>query len=100
MQRWFYRDREFDVDDMDGWPLSKALRDELSALDLMVQPVSQEAKSLVVQVGPREPDAPQLERFAQRCGAATRACVMKPFWNLIDYTRADALSETVLQFEF
>jgi alpha/beta superfamily hydrolase len=88
------------VDDLDGWPLSKALRDELSALDLMAQPVSQEAKTVVVQVGPREQIAPQLERFAQRCGAETRAVVMKPFWNLIDYTRADALFEAVLQFEF
>jgi hypothetical protein len=60
------------VDDLDGWPLSKALRDELSALDLMAQPVSQEAKTVVVQVGPREQIAPQLERFAQRCGAACK----------------------------
>jgi alpha/beta superfamily hydrolase len=89
-----------DVDDIDGWPLSKALRDELGALDLMAQPVSQEAKSLVIQVGPRDQMAPSLERFAQRCGAATRAAVMKPFWNQIDYTRADALFEAVLQFKF
>jgi hypothetical protein len=54
----------------------------------------------VVQVGPREQLAPPLHRFSQNIGAATQTVVMKPFWNLVDYTRADALFESIADFEF
>jgi alpha/beta superfamily hydrolase len=91
---------ESDIDDIDGWPLSSTLRGELQALDLMAQEAVFGAKTLVVQVGPREQIGPPLQRFAQNNDATTRAVVMKPFWNLVDYTRADALFETVLNFEF
>jgi hypothetical protein len=91
---------EADIDDLDGWPLSTRLRDELQSLDLTSQEAMPDAKTLVVQVGPREQIAPPLQRFAQNVGATTRAVVMKPFWNLVDYTRADTLFQAVLDFEF
>jgi alpha/beta superfamily hydrolase len=91
---------EADMDDLDGWPLSTTLRGELQALDLMSHVATSGVRTLVVQVGPREQIAPPLQRFAQNVGATTRAVVMKPFWNLVDYTRADALFEAVLNFEF
>jgi hypothetical protein len=104
-QRVLANTDDSNVDDLDGWPLSVALRDELQSLDLMSQEaVPQEArprvKTLVVQVGPREQLAPPLHRFSQNIGAATQTVVMKPFWNLVDYTRADALFESIADFEF
>lgn len=91
---------EQEIDDLDGWPLSTTLRDELQALDLMSQTPTPGTKSLVVQVGPREQIAPPLQRFSQNIGATTQAVVMKPFWNLVDYTRADALFQAILDFEY
>ena len=89
-----------DVEDFDGWPISQTLRNELSALNLMPPPELENIRTLVVQVAPREAIATPLVRFAEGCKAKTRAVVMKPFWNLIDYTRADSLFETILDFEF
>jgi hypothetical protein len=91
---------EREIDDLDGWPLSVTLRDELQALDLMSQTATPGVKTFVVQVGPREQIAPPLQRFSQNVGATTQAVVMKPFWNLVDYTRAEFLFESILQLEF
>jgi alpha/beta superfamily hydrolase len=99
-QRVLVTGAEADIDDLDGWPLSATLRNELQALDLMSQAAPLGARTLVVQVGPREQIAPPLQRFAHNCGATAQAVVMKPFWNMVDYTRADALFEAVLKFEF
>jgi alpha/beta superfamily hydrolase len=82
-------------EDFDGWRVTSALRDELNALALLRQPPSYKARSLVLQVGPRPQVAPPLERFAQAIKAPAQAVVMQPFWNLLDYARADALLSTL-----
>ena len=73
------------ADDLDGWPLGSALKSELQALDLKRE-AAPNAKISVLQVGPREEIAPPLQNFADNLGATTRAVVMPPFWNLLDYT--------------
>jgi alpha/beta superfamily hydrolase len=82
-------------EDFDGWRITTALRDELNELDLLRQPPSYGGRVLVLQVGPRPQIAPPLERFAQAMKAPTQAVVMQPFWNLLDYARADALLATL-----
>jgi hypothetical protein len=82
-------------EDLDGWRVTSALRDEMNTLDLLRHPPSYEGRALVLQVGPRPQIAPSLERFAQAMKASTQAVVMQPFWNLLDYAHADALLATL-----
>lgn len=84
-----------DIEDMDGWPIAPALRDEMNALDLLRQPPSYTGETQIYQVGPREQIAPPLARFAQIVNAPCHALVMRPFWNLLDYARSDELWKTI-----
>lgn len=86
---------DMDVEDMDGWPIAPALRDEINALDLPAQPPVYEGETRIYQIGPREQIAPPLARFAETLNAPCRAVVMRPFWNLLDYTRSDALWQQI-----
>ena len=80
--------------DLDGWPLSEALRAEINALDLRVA-ASYRGKAQVWNVGPRDAVAPPLQSFADQIGAKTRAIVMPAFWNLLDYTTPAPLLEAL-----
>ena len=90
--------------DLDGWPLSEALRAEINALDLRVAAArvaaahaaaSYRGKAQVWNVGPRDAVAPPLQSFADQIGAETRAIVMPAFWNLLDYTTPAPLLEAL-----
>ena len=71
--------------DLDGWPLSERLRDDLNALDLR-EATLYNGTAQVWGVGPRAVVAPPLQNFADEIGARARAIVMPAFWNLLDYT--------------
>lgn len=71
--------------DLDGWPLSDALRDELNSLDLR-ESARFDGQSQVWSVGSRDAVAAPFEAFADQIGASSRAVVMPAFWNLLDYT--------------
>lgn len=90
-------DAKVAVEDLDGWPIAAPLRDSLNALDLASQMphLSPHMSTHVLQVGPRAQIATPLERFARSINASTHAVVMRPFWNLLDYARADALFDAI-----
>lgn len=76
-----------EIEDLDGWPLSPRLKDELNALDLRaVSIVVAQTAILVLQVGPKSELSPPLGAFAEKIGAKTGVVVMPPFWNLLDYS--------------
>jgi pimeloyl-ACP methyl ester carboxylesterase len=89
-------------EDMDGWPLGDAMRDELHALDLSAYPPRLAAGVLLLQIGPREKIAPPLEQFAAALNpeAQARAVVMPPFWNRLDYVSPMPLLDAVNEFDF
>ncbi len=80
--------------DLDGWPLSDKLRDDLNALDLR-DAAPFDGQSRVWNVGPRDAIAPPLQAFAEQIGAQSRAIVMPAFWNLLDYTPPTPLLEAL-----
>ena len=90
------------VEDMDGWPVAPPLCDGLNALDLATQPprLSPHMSTHVLQVGPRAQIAASLERFANAVNAESHAVVMRPFWNLLDYARADVLFDAIFGLQF
>ena len=90
------------VEDMDGWPIAPSLRDGLNALDLATTAprLSPRMSTHVLQVGPRAQVAAALERFANSTNAQSQAVVMRPFWNLLDYARADALFDAIFDLQF
>jgi pimeloyl-ACP methyl ester carboxylesterase len=94
--------RNPNFEDMDGWPLGEAMREELRALDLSAHPPRLAAGVLLLQVGPREKLAPPLEQFAAALNPATtaRALVMPAFWNRLDHVSPKPLLEVVDDFDF
>jgi pimeloyl-ACP methyl ester carboxylesterase len=93
-------------EDMDGWPLGAAMREELHALDLSAHPPRLNASPapgvLLLQIGPRDKIASSLEQFAGALDTAAkvRAVVMPPFWNRLDYVSPAPLLKAVTEFEF
>jgi len=88
---------ESDVDDFDGWGMGRTMRAEFEALDLSASP-PQLPGSLLLQLGPRDQVAAPLQKFATATGAEVAAVTMQPFWNLLDYVRADALTAIVVNY--
>ena len=74
-----------DETDLDGWPLSPALRADFTSLDLR-EVTRFGGESHLLQVGPRAEIAPNLESFAAKFGSSTKVIQMPAFWNLLDYT--------------
>lgn len=99
------REQEADnaeFEDLDGWPLGTALREELNELNLSVASPQFGGSALVLQVSPREKIAPSLEQFTQALHpeAAVRAVVMPPFWNRLDHVSSMPLTGVVAGFDF
>jgi hypothetical protein len=86
------------ADDFDGWPLSAQLRSELDELDISAPARFDGAALLLLQVGPREQLGHALQQWSQALGAQALALKMQPFWNLVDYTRAEPLFATLEQW--
>ena len=75
-----------EIQDLDGWPLSPRLRDELNTLDLRsISTAEAKIPILVLQVGPKSELSAQFSSFSEKIGAQTGVVVMPPFWNLLDY---------------
>ncbi len=89
-------------EDMDGWPLGEAMREELRALDLSVHPPQLAAKVLLLQIGTREKVAPPLEQFTAALNPRSKvhAVIMPPFWNRLDHVSPVPLLDAVSHFEF
>lgn len=89
------------TEDMDGWPLGPAMREELRVLDISAHPPKIGGEVLVTQVSPREQVSPPLEQFARSLNAEakTKAVVMPPFWNRLDHLDSQPLIEAVAGFE-
>jgi len=88
------------IDDFDGWGIGRPMRAELEALDLANNPPKLPVSPLLLQIGPREQIAAPLQTFAAATGAEVAAVTMQPFWNLLDYVRADALAAIVVNYSF
>jgi alpha/beta superfamily hydrolase len=80
-----------DIEDFDGWPLGETLRRDLQNLDLENDCPPLPPQTQIIQIGPRENLSPAYTRWAEKTGATPHALRLKPFWNLLDYERADAL---------
>lgn len=95
------RSGDVKFEDMDGWPVGTALREELRTLDLSLHPPQIKGAALVLQIGPREQVSPSLEQFARALNPAakTRAVVMPPFWNRLDHVESYPLLKAVADFE-
>ena len=90
-----------EIEDMDGWPLGPAMREELRVLDISAHPPKIGGEVLVLQVSPREQVSPPLEQFARSLNAQAKvaAVVMPPFWNRLDHLDSQPLIEAVANFE-
>jgi hypothetical protein len=88
-----------EVEDFDGWGVGPPMRAELEALDLLAAPVQLPGSALLIQIGPREQVGAPVQKLADALGADVTAVVMQPFWNLLDYVRADALTDVVVNYQ-
>lgn len=85
---------------VEGYDVTRALYQSLSALSLGESVEALPADSLVVQIGRTRRPRSQPGAFAQQTGAALRLAVEEPFWREIKrfYYRADDLFDTTLSW--
>ena len=84
------------IEDIDGWPLSQSLRDELSALDLL-QSRAPAASTRLVQISGRSELSPPLQKLAAHLNAKTRVVTARPFWTQNEESHDETIFAALLE---
>jgi alpha/beta superfamily hydrolase len=80
-------------EDLDGWPLGKALKSQLEELQLAQFKLLVETN--LWQIGARREVAPALQHWADENQATAKVLLMPPFWNRLDAVAPEPLLEAL-----